>query len=113
MGKTSSMVPMQNWPLLKRLCVRESGPGSRGQSTGIMIAATPLPVIWCMLHGMQDPLMREATSRTPFRSEEHTSELQSLMRISYAVFCLQTKKTQPGAAQYNDSQIRQVRVKNT
>src|SRR3546814_8734727 len=26
------------------------------------------------------------------RSEEHTSELQSLMRISYAVFCLQTKK---------------------
>src|SRR3546814_9648290 len=28
-----------------------------------------------------------------FRSEEHTSELQSLMRISYAVFCLQKKKT--------------------
>src|SRR3546814_3283925 len=27
------------------------------------------------------------------RSEEHTSELQSLMRISYAVFCLQTNKT--------------------
>src|SRR3546814_5427830 len=26
----------------------------------------------------------------PFRSEEHTSELQSLMRISYAVFCLKT-----------------------
>src|SRR3546814_10570321 len=29
-----------------------------------------------------------------FRSEEHTSELQSLMRISYAVFCLTKKKTQ-------------------
>src|SRR3546814_5579715 len=28
------------------------------------------------------------------RSEEHTSELQSLMRISYAVFCLQKKKEQ-------------------
>src|SRR3546814_3640232 len=28
----------------------------------------------------------------PVRSEEHTSELQSLMRISYAVFCLQKKK---------------------
>src|SRR3546814_2778215 len=27
-----------------------------------------------------------------FRSEEHTSELQSLMRISYAVFCLKIKK---------------------
>src|SRR3546814_4694432 len=28
-----------------------------------------------------------------FRSEEHTSELQSLMRISYAVFCLKKKQT--------------------
>src|SRR3546814_9945774 len=30
--------------------------------------------------------------RQPVRSEEHTSELQSLMRISYAVFCLKKKK---------------------
>src|SRR3546814_4998665 len=30
--------------------------------------------------------------RCMIRSEEHTSELQSLMRISYAVFCLKTKK---------------------
>src|SRR3546814_1642649 len=29
---------------------------------------------------------------TEYRSEEHTSELQSLMRISYAVFCLKKKK---------------------
>src|SRR3546814_1349219 len=39
---------------------------------------------------------REAPARRPHaagRSEEHTSELQSLMRISYAVFCLK-KKTQ-------------------
>src|SRR3546814_3224670 len=32
-------------------------------------------------------------TRTNDRSEEHTSELQSLMRISYAVFCLKKKKT--------------------
>src|SRR3546814_6609975 len=32
-------------------------------------------------------------SAMPHRSEEHTSELQSLMRISYAVFCLSKKKT--------------------
>src|SRR3546814_3330245 len=32
-------------------------------------------------------------AREPVRSEEHTSELQSLMRISYAVFCLNKKKT--------------------
>src|SRR3546814_4347121 len=31
-------------------------------------------------------------SAVPLRSEEHTSELQSLMRISYAVFCLKKKK---------------------
>src|SRR3546814_7801889 len=34
---------------------------------------------------------RRNTARA-FRSEEHTSELQSLMRISYAVFCLKKKK---------------------
>src|SRR3546814_8763527 len=34
------------------------------------------------------------TSGTQARSEEHTSELQSLMRISYAVFCLKKKKKQ-------------------
>src|SRR3546814_936991 len=35
------------------------------------------------------------------RSEEHTSELQSLMRISYAVFCLKTK-TQKSPRLYNE-----------
>src|SRR3546814_2680465 len=35
----------------------------------------------------------EAVAKTARRSEEHTSELQSLMRISYAVFCLKKKKT--------------------
>src|SRR3546814_8078897 len=34
----------------------------------------------------------ERLSMLPERSEEHTSELQSLMRISYAVFCLKKKK---------------------
>src|SRR3546814_8434630 len=35
---------------------------------------------------------RPARTETCTRSEEHTSELQSLMRISYAVFCLKKKK---------------------
>src|SRR3546814_9037916 len=34
---------------------------------------------------------RRGRGRVDFRSEEHTSELQSLMRISYAVFCLKKK----------------------
>src|SRR3546814_10194343 len=41
-----------------------------------------------LLRGFESPLPE---SNPVFRSEEHTSELQSLMRISYAVFCL--KKT--------------------
>src|SRR3546814_8561609 len=36
--------------------------------------------------------MRRAMAKHRRRSEEHTSELQSLMRISYAVFCLKKKK---------------------
>src|SRR3546814_2570537 len=36
-----------------------------------------------------------STSVTSLRSEEHTSELQSLMRTSYAVFCLKKKTNQP------------------
>src|SRR3546814_7623364 len=36
---------------------------------------------------------RSATACSKLRSEEHTSELQSLMRISYAVFCLKKKNT--------------------
>src|SRR3546814_2544627 len=46
---------------------------------------------------------RPAADRRPEhrRSEEHTSELQSLMRISYAVFCLK-KKTQTENNNYND-----------
>src|SRR3546814_2408640 len=35
-----------------------------------------------------------ARNRRRLRSEEHTSELQSLMRISYAVFCLKKKNSQ-------------------
>src|SRR3546814_3589566 len=35
------------------------------------------------------------------RSEEHTSELQSLMRISYAVFCLKKKKHHPHPNTHN------------
>src|SRR3546814_6661890 len=38
-----------------------------------------------------EALMNDASGLTT-RSEEHTSELQSLMRISYAVFCLKKKK---------------------
>src|SRR3546814_6209790 len=56
----------------------------------------------CILHGAMSitGLAAVMSGAVPFaicyatRSEEHTSELQSLMRISYAVFCLKKKKNQ-------------------
>src|SRR3546814_5134073 len=43
-------------------------------------------------HPRRDPGLVHHIGRLVERSEEHTSELQSLMRISYAVFCLKKKK---------------------
>src|SRR3546814_9737941 len=68
-------------------------------------APSPLPPIPDHPHAHHPPRSPPAHHRTPRdlprrdgrpdapgRSEEHTSELQSLMRISYAVFCLKKKK---------------------
>src|SRR3546814_3993790 len=73
-------------------------PGDRPEAPGVLDALERQPV------GAPGPgagqLGRNADRwprehvlrRAPCRSEEHTSELQSLMRISYAVFCLTKKK---------------------
>src|SRR3546814_2192819 len=53
-----------------------------GQRTGSGQGGEALA--WCL-----------AGQDVPLRSEEHTSELQSLMRISYAVFCLKKKTIRP------------------
>src|SRR3546814_9942892 len=44
------------------------------------------------LRGVLKMFKAETTDDLLLRSEEHTSELQSLMRISYAVFCLKKKR---------------------
>src|SRR3546814_1730432 len=51
------------------------------------------------------PLVTRSTAR--LRSEEHTSELQSLLRISYAVFCLKKKKEIKHTNLYNIRHERQ------
>src|SRR3546814_10340393 len=62
---------------------------------------TRAPGIFCLNHDSRRIVSRADASVTsltrgsfplPTRSEEHTSELQSLMRHSYAVFCLKKKK---------------------
>src|SRR3546814_6653331 len=55
-------------------------PGAKGWATDVCVPISRLAE--CILETRQD-----------IRSEEHTSELQSLMRISYAVFCLKNKTT--------------------
>src|SRR3546814_3399897 len=52
-----------------------------------------LPIA-ALLGGLQFVVDDLAVPASADRSEEHTSELQSLMRISYAVFCLKKKKQQ-------------------
>src|SRR3546814_6839736 len=76
----------------------------------LMVLCIPLILIWSRF-GMDwtqqsaqasfdlSGLLIRGWSKPPptdwrLRSEEHTSELQSLMRISYAVFCLKKKKNQ-------------------
>src|SRR3546814_9299621 len=51
------------------------------------------PQVHRVMHGkVRAPDARACRIDVPVRSEEHTSELQSLMRISYAVFCLKKQK---------------------
>src|SRR3546814_7705508 len=51
------------------------------------------PALILSLHSFTPQLASSDEPRPWQRSEEHTSELQSLMRISYAVFCLKKKNT--------------------
>src|SRR3546814_7696007 len=60
--------------------------------------------------GTPDTIVCRAASPNA-RSEEHTSELQSLMRISYAVFCLKKKET--NTHNYNNDNVTNNTVKHT
>src|SRR3546814_8322163 len=80
--------------------MRSAPPGNRrGMPYSREIEAnTPIAVM--MLSGLPMAMPQTICGRStdqvqPLRSEEHTSELQSLMRISYAVFCLKKKTTTP------------------
>src|SRR3546814_3719203 len=62
-----------------------------------------------MTLSVDHPLSESGDFDVVVRSEEHTSELQSLMRISYAVFCLKKKKQSkntPAAERYTDERAK-------
>src|SRR3546814_10820204 len=70
-----------------------SGEHPAFERTGNVGPRTPLPLD--MSPAEQERLLADNMAMKPLsegRSEEHTSELQSLMRLSYAVFCLTKKK---------------------
>src|SRR3546814_6561375 len=85
------------------LCgVRRLLPGTRLDLVGRQVATTSYWNPWDFVKrdnadNIEDEVqkLRRVTqmSLTAWRAEEHTSELQSLMRRSYAVFCLKKKKT--------------------
>src|SRR3546814_1073013 len=56
------------------------------------VLRTPLAVLAEPIAMELPPLAADVLPSAMLRSEEHTSELQSLMRISYAVFCLKKKR---------------------
>src|SRR3546814_4971515 len=76
---------------------RHFGSKARTPSTA---ASTPEAAVSVRSNSLRRPRIRTSvllttSTRWATRSEEHTSELQSLMRISYAVFCLKTKNNNP------------------
>src|SRR3546814_6298596 len=69
----------------------QPGGAHRGERRLSGLGRTPKPQPIAAGPGQQGA-MESVSNSTEHRSEEHTSELQSLMRISYAVFCLKKKK---------------------
>src|SRR3546814_6373672 len=66
-------------------------PSRHSRESGNPFSTFATKARWMATASMRSPFGPPSAS-APARSEEHTSELQSLMRISYAVFCLKKKK---------------------
>src|SRR3546814_1364810 len=79
--------------LRESLRLREAMPGDHAGLAGDTLRLLGETSAGLGEHATAERQLRRAVSLTrEGRSEEHTSELQSLMRISYAVFCLKKKK---------------------
>src|SRR3546814_1311561 len=77
---------------------------SASRRTGTRSPSGPSTAMPIWQYFLSTSVLPSSDSDALKRSEEHTSELQSLMRISYAVFCLKNKSTHLG--QYNSRQKR-------
>src|SRR3546814_9127320 len=77
---------LRYFPLMPQIAARTTGEMIRELSSGLV-------------------QNRRQQGKHQQRSEEHTSELQSLMRLSYAVFCLKKKKTSKNIQKPDTHQI--------
>src|SRR3546814_2009317 len=75
-----------------RAAVSAGAPVPNTRSSGRRLARVGMGVEAISLRGSSVTPEKRCQKSSPCRSEEHTSELQSLMRSSYAVFCLKNKK---------------------
>src|SRR3546814_5138759 len=82
------LVRIRHTLLSTNTSVRKSSTGAQGKQR---LSGGELRSWWSS-SDTRDDRPHGAVGRPEVRSEEHTSELQSLMRISYAVFCLTKKK---------------------
>src|SRR3546814_7652768 len=90
-GQLKTLTPAWCWPAL----VWIGGAGLVwlvGEAAGVALFRQ-LGLILMLQGAVAATLGEKLVRGLLFRSEEHTSELQSLMRISYAFFCLKKKKT--------------------
>src|SRR3546814_7000458 len=75
-------------------------------------AAVLVSLFAAIVASLTQMLVARSQRKTQLRSEEHTSELQSLMRISYAVFCLKKKKTNNISQQHNHKKSNHIQKSN-
>src|SRR3546814_5564526 len=94
--EAASALGAPRWMVIQKICYRAA---RAGLITGTLLAIARIsgetaPLLFTSLNNQfWSTDMNAPMANLPVRSEEHTSELQSLMRISYAVFCLTKKNT--------------------
>src|SRR3546814_5272533 len=96
---------------LSKLVLRKPGSLTSGLIEAVRLVGPSTPITKRGLPGVFSPAASQhsramrAPSALSSRSEEHTSELQSLMRSSYAVFCLKKKNKTKKKSQNYHSQL--------
>src|SRR3546814_6417923 len=94
-------ITLLSWVAYQRICSgvswEESAAPDRAAASKLIFNAATMWTGYAIRSYLSPPIFtakrRIACDSASRRSEEHTSELQSLMRISYAVFCLKIKQT--------------------